>query len=680
MQRSWALCATAAAIGGIAAALAWIAADSVQSRLADAAARRQAAAAASELAERLERIELAGALYAGALKSKADPDPDFEAMRALLTAANASAARPAPRFFSARSIAAARFALGRPGAPASALHAIATAEGVAGAALAESFARLHDGKALLRAARRADPNGAFSALANGAAAAETALGAFWLVWPLADRAEAVAIAVEIRALSDAVVAHEVGPPVRLVDATPPPDGASRRLSAFGDKAASVTVRTAGPAFAAWWTNAAAAAGVFLMTASALFLGLPRLARPDEDSAARQDAISRDIADKQRELEASEARFRHLAESTNVTPWTADLDAQRFTYVGPQIEDLTGFPTSQWTVPGFWADHIHPADRRRVLYEEIPRIPLDHYHTIEYRVRAADGMVLSVRNMLTVVRTVQEHNGRSVARTQAQGFLLDVTELKRAADALDLAREKAEEANRVKSEFLANMSHELRTPLNAVIGFSEIMKDELFGPLDPQYREYAASIHASGRHLLDLINDVLDLSKIEAGRFEIAAEETDLAALLHECKVLLQERMQSAGLHGRYEIPDDLPPMELDERRVKQVVLNLLSNAIKFTPPGGSVTLRAGRREDGGVSISVIDTGIGMSADEIPRALAKFGQIDGELSRAHDGTGLGLPIAKSLIEMHEGRLEITSEKGKGTEMRIWLPASRVAAAA
>lgn len=400
-------------------------------------------------------------------------------------------------------------------------------------------------------------------------------------------------------------------------------------------------------------------------------------RAGEDRRDRARAL-REIDAKSRELEENRARFQHLAESTKLIPWTADLGRQRFTYLGPQIEALTGYPASAWRAAGFWAQHVHPKDRRRVMAAISDTAP-GSYVSIDYRIRAANGATLHMRNMLSI--DAKRAEGSEMAAESkpgkvARGFLMDVTEMKRAAAALEIARQRAEEANRIKSDFLANMSHELRTPLNAVIGFSEIMKDELFGPLDAQYREYAESVHASGRHLLDLINDVLDLSKIEAGRVDLAEEETDAAALLRECQLLLRERTESAGLFERSQIDDALPPLFIDPRRIKQVILNLLSNAIKFTPAGGSVTLGAEHKPGRGVRIWVRDTGVGMSAEDIPKALSKFGQVDSDLTRQHDGTGLGLPIARSLMEMHGGALRIRSAPGNGTEISLYLPEERI----
>ncbi len=406
---------------------------------------------------------------------------------------------------------------------------------------------------------------------------------------------------------------------------------------------------------------------------ALFVLARSQRRRDDEVGRRQRAIIESIAAKQTALDESEARFRHLAESTNVIPWRADLDANRFTYVGPQIEGLTGHPASTWRAEGFWLQHVYAKDRQRVRQEAAEKAREGGYFTLEYRIRDAKGELLHISNMLSVAKTAREEGGHALT---AQGFMLDVTARIRAEEELQRAHDAAERANNFKSAFLATMSHELRTPLNAVIGFSEIMKDELFGPLDPQYKDYAASVHASGKHLLKLINDILDLSKIEAGRFELHEEPTDVVELLEECKNLMQQRIANAGLETRLEIDPATPTVLIDERRIKQVILNLLSNAIKFTPEGGEVALVARRRPGQGVAISVRDSGIGMAEEEIPRALENFGQIDGELSRRHDGTGLGLPIARSLTQLHGGDLKIESALGVGTEIFVLLPESRI----
>ncbi len=254
--------------------------------------------------------------------------------------------------------------------------------------------------------------------------------------------------------------------------------------------------------------------------------------------------------------------------------------------------------------------------------------------------------------------------------------VDVSRRARLVRQLVEARDRAEEASRTKSEFLANMSHELRTPLNAVIGFSEILKDELLGPLGhPKYVEYAGDIHDSGMHLLRIINDMLDLAKMEAGQLRLREQTVDVAELCRGCVRLLQVPAEAAGLALETELPHALPAVRGDEVRLKQVLVNLLSNAVKFTPAGGRVRLRAeaGAR---GLVLAVSDTGVGMRAEDIPVALERFGQIEHGMERRQPGTGLGLPLSRHLVELHGGRLEIDSRVGFGTTVRVILPPERV----
>jgi signal transduction histidine kinase len=241
-----------------------------------------------------------------------------------------------------------------------------------------------------------------------------------------------------------------------------------------------------------------------------------------------------------------------------------------------------------------------------------------------------------------------------------------------------AKEQAETASRAKSEFLANMSHELRTPLNAILGFSETIKAEVFGPVgNLKYREYLDNIRESGEHLLELINDILDVSVIDAGRLELREEVFPLAPMLESCLRLIRPRAEKGRL--RLLNSADGTPLRLrgDARRLKQVVLNLLSNAAKFTPEGGEVALRAGTAADGWLEIAVSDTGIGMAAEDIPRALAPFGQVEDALSRRHQGVGLGLHLSRTFAEMHGGRLTVESRPGAGTTVTVRLPPDRLA---
>jgi signal transduction histidine kinase len=224
-----------------------------------------------------------------------------------------------------------------------------------------------------------------------------------------------------------------------------------------------------------------------------------------------------------------------------------------------------------------------------------------------------------------------------------------------------------------------MSHELRTPLNAIIGFAEIMNDQLFGPLgDQRYAEYIKDIEESGKHLLTLINDILDLSKIEANEATLREEQVDLGGVFESCVRLVRERAQRARVELRVPAGGDLPVVWADRAKLKQILLNLLSNAVKFTQADGAVDVETGLRAGGGVFVRVRDTGIGMKAEDIPVALQPFRQIENSLARKHQGTGLGLPLSLSLARMHGGDLEIASEPGKGTSVTLVLPPDRTVA--
>lgn len=253
----------------------------------------------------------------------------------------------------------------------------------------------------------------------------------------------------------------------------------------------------------------------------------------------------------------------------------------------------------------------------------------------------------------------------------------IAELEQAKAISDEARLRAEEANHAKSRFLATMSHELRTPLNAILGFSEIMRSEILGPHEnPTYKEYAGDIHKSGQHLLNLINEVLDISRIEAGRYELHEAPLALANVAEDCHRLMRLRAESKGLKIVEQFEPELPKLWADERALRQICLNLLSNAIKFTPAGGTVTLTIGSTSKGGQFLSVRDTGPGIPEGEIPRVLRSFGQGSLAHQTAEGGTGLGLPITKGLTELHDGTFELKSKLRYGTEVIVTFPRRRV----
>ena len=242
--------------------------------------------------------------------------------------------------------------------------------------------------------------------------------------------------------------------------------------------------------------------------------------------------------------------------------------------------------------------------------------------------------------------------------------------------LKRAKEESEFANHAKSEFLANMSHELRTPLNAIIGFSEMMASEALGPLgSPKYGSYARDIHSSGRHLLDLVADILDLAKIESGKDEPEETLIDVPRLLTTIVPLVKSRAGEGGVKLETDFPVGLPRLRADTRKLKQILVNLLTNGIKFTEPGGSVRLSASVGDADGMSFRVVDTGVGMAERDIPIALSQFGQVENKLGRKHEGTGIGLPLTRSLVEQHGGTLTLASEVGAGTTVTIDFPAER-----
>ena len=253
----------------------------------------------------------------------------------------------------------------------------------------------------------------------------------------------------------------------------------------------------------------------------------------------------------------------------------------------------------------------------------------------------------------------------------------IGELERAKSNSDEARRRAEEANLAKSRFLATMSHELRTPLNAILGFSEVMKDELFGAhAVPAYRDYSTDIHSSGQHLLALINEILDLSRVEAGRYELKEDAISLSAIIQDCEHLLLLRAQKRDIKIADAIESDLPRLWADERAIRQVALNLLTNAIKFTPQGGQITIKVGWTQAGGQYFSVRDTGTGIPEHEIPVVMSSFGRGTLAQKNADEGSGLGLPIVKGLVELHGGTFTLRSKVREGTEVIVVFPPERV----
>ena len=292
---------------------------------------------------------------------------------------------------------------------------------------------------------------------------------------------------------------------------------------------------------------------------------------------------------------------------------------------------------------------------------------------EMTVAAADGSLLTVRGRILVPPTHRD-TWRIVLST-----FEDMTEIRHHEHELLLAKQAAEQAAEAKSEFLATMSHEFRTPLNAIMGFAQVLQAEAFGPVgDQRYVRYSEDIIASGEHLLGLVEDILDLAQADAGKMVLNEEIVNLRDVAGQAVRLAQDRATRAGLTISIRLPDDLPRLNIDPRRMRQLLINLLSNAIKFTNPGGTITITAEHSADQSLAVCVEDSGQGMSPEEAALALEPFGQVHRSHHGHIEGWGLGLPIAKHLAELHGGQLDLESTPGKSTHVRIRLPPERVLA--
>jgi PAS domain S-box-containing protein len=366
------------------------------------------------------------------------------------------------------------------------------------------------------------------------------------------------------------------------------------------------------------------------------------------------------------LTDSERRFRDFAEVSSDWYWETDAE-HRYTYLSeqPGIDVRERLGKTRWEVA---VDPDEEAEKWRKFRALLDRH--EPFRDFVYRSRTDDGRV---KHNAVSGKPMFDAAGRFLGY---RGTARNVTAIVQAEERLRRAMQEAEEANRAKVAFLANMSHELRTPLNAILGFAEVIRDQLYGADDRRYAEYARFICESGGHLLTIINDILDMAKMDAGQLQLFESEFDLGALIQRQCDLMVRRAQDSGVTVTAEVAPDLPALRADEVRVRQIVLNLLSNAVKFTPAGGTVTVSAGVRPDGRMAITVADTGIGMTEDEVAVAMQPFRQVEADLARRYDGTGLGLPITKSLAALHGAELSIASEKGRGTAVTVLMPAARV----
>jgi PAS domain S-box-containing protein len=498
------------------------------------------------------------------------------------------------------------------------------------------------------------------------------------------------------------------------------------------------------------------------------------------------------------------RYRAIAETLRAVPWEADPATDRITYVGPQIEALTGYRVEQWTAQG-WRDALHPDDRDEAVLTYERNLAQRRDHSLEYRLVTIGGQVIWFRDIITFLKEAdgreivrglmivieeekaleralresearyreaeriaklvhwsvalnpdgrwennvvtysdgavemfgiderqrQASNAESLAwvhpddrdylRTTliagiverkrelsvtyrivrpdgalrwvvehvhneyddlgnrtAFGIIQDITEHRQREMELSSAYLRADLASRAKTQFLATMSHELRTPLNAIIGFSEVMKEEIMGPLGtPGYKDYAADIHGSGTFLLSIINELLDLSLIDSGEMKLDESLVQIDKIAESSVALLCSKAAAKGVRLTQAASCNPPLLRGDARRLKQAVINLLTNAIKFTPAGGAVEISAIWSDDG-MALTVGDTGIGIAAADLERVMKPFVQAENWLARKHEGAGLGLAITKSICELHGGTLVLESTLGQGTTARILLPAERIEA--
>lgn len=405
----------------------------------------------------------------------------------------------------------------------------------------------------------------------------------------------------------------------------------------------------------------------------LGIGITWRGRPAALSVIRD--ISGRVSGRQARVEG-ERRMAALAENIPGAIYQCVMHPSghlRFSYISHGIQDLFGVEAEAvMRRATTLLQKIHPDDRRALRNAVRNSDPGLAPVELELRVPNAVG---AVRRVQSIARPRDRGDGNIVW----DGIFLDVTERHYALMALRGAKEEAELANRIKSEFLASMSHEIRTPLNAIMGFAEVIEKQIFGPVgQPRYQEYSADIHASGVHLLSLIEDILDLSKLEAGKMELKEDEVDVARVIDSSLSLLKRRAETGEIKLAVRIAKKLPALRGDERRIKQILFNLVSNASKFTPDGGKISISATVGATTGLRIHVADTGVGIRPEDIDTVMTPFGQVHDDDSPDDTGTGLGLPLAKSLVESHDGKLNLESQPGKGTRVTVQFPPMRLVA--
>ncbi|MPZ11565.1 MAG: PAS domain-containing protein [Kiloniellaceae bacterium] len=411
------------------------------------------------------------------------------------------------------------------------------------------------------------------------------------------------------------------------------------------------------------------------TQGVLILYLPdgrERSEPEVDHLrAVADVLAGMIVRKRAEAAAERSRSRLVQAQriARVGSWENDLSSGASIWSDEQFHILGYRPGEVEARTDAFLARVHPDDVDIVL-AALRAAEHDDSFAVEHRIVHPDGTVLYVSQVAEVVR---DEAGRALRMI---GTCQDVTEDKAAEQALMQAKQAAETANRAKSSFLATMSHELRTPLNAVIGFAQLLEQDRFGPVGyEKYKEYVGHIRESGEHLLAVINDILDLSRVEAGQAALNDSDVDLADLVRRTTGLMEAKLRSGHLQLVLRLPEGLPLLRADERAIKQVLLNLLANAVKFTEPGGEITVEVKLDEDV-LDLAVGDTGIGIAPADQDRIFEPFVQVESELNRRFEGTGLGLPLVRSLIELHGGAISLESSPDRGTRVSVRFPPNRL----
>jgi PAS domain S-box-containing protein len=379
----------------------------------------------------------------------------------------------------------------------------------------------------------------------------------------------------------------------------------------------------------------------------------------------------DLVESQRAFREAEARYRSIIDNALEGVYISSLDG-RMVVANRALAEINGYDSPEELILSVkdiakeW--YVRP-ERRQEFVDAMARDgEVRNFESEVYRHKTRERIWVQEN-----ARLVRDEAGKPL---YYEGTVQEITQRKNFERQLMVARRAAEASNRAKSEFLANMSHELRTPLNAIMGFAQILRDRWKDPEHTKISEYAGDILQSAQHLYGLISEILDYSKIDSGTVQLVEGPIDVGALCNHCAHMISERAQRAGLKLKLTLADNLPALNADERRITQVLLNLATNAVKFTPSGGTVTISADVEASGNLVLSVADTGIGISEKDLERVFEPFVQVNRSAHPQQEGAGLGLSICKNLIELHQGRIEVSSKPQRGTTVRVILPAARL----